>query len=350
MKYFPLRFLLSYLFLLGIGGIALTAEFWSNDRPLLLSYGGKLHAPFLYRVPPAELGQADTFRADYKTLKLGEGDWALWPVNRWGPYASNKDVAFYPAAPSSANWLGTDDRGRDVTARILYGLRNTLGFAVVVWVFTVLIAVSVGVTTGFLGGWVDFLGQRVVEIIGSVPQLFVLIYLVSLWPSSMGLLVVFTSIFAWTGLSYFVRGEALRQREMEYVEAAKALGMGTMRTILRHVLPNSVGAVLTTAPFMILGNITALTVLDFFGYGLPAPTASLGELLQQGEHYFEIAWWLAVFPIAALVLTLLSISLIGEHLRKTDARVLKKLRRFLRGKRKSLSLKNAETKKIAESV
>ncbi|RZA08426.1 MAG: ABC transporter permease subunit [Proteobacteria bacterium] len=334
-KFFPLRFLLSYLFLLGIGGMALTAELWSNDRPLLLFQGGKLRAPFLFRVPPSELGQTDTFRADYKRLTLREKDWALWPINRWDPYASNKEAAYYPAPPSSMNWLGTDDRGRDLAARILYGLRNTLGFAVVVWIVSVLLAVSIGVTTGFLGGWVDFLGQRVVEIIGSVPQLFLLIYLVSLWPSSMALLITFTSIFAWTGLSYFVRGEALRQREMEYVEAAKALGMGTMRTILRHVLPNSVGAVLTTAPFMILGNITALTVLDFFGYGLPAPTSSLGELLQQGEHYFEVAWWLAVFPIGALVLTLLSISLVGEHLRKTDGRALKKVSEFFKRRARS---------------
>ena len=330
---FPLRFILSYLFLIVAGGMALTAELWSNDRPLLLHYRGATYAPALFRVAPETLGQESTFRADFRRLELKDGDWALWPINRWGPYESNKNVSHYPSPPTGENWLGTDDRGRDLSARILYGLRNSLGFALTVWALSVVIGVSVGVTTGFLGGWVDFLGQRAVEVIASIPQLFILIYLVSLYPSSMFILVVFTSAFGWTGLSYFIRGEALRQREMEYVEAAKALGMSTPRTVLRHVLPNSVGAVLTTAPFMILGNITALTVLDFFGFGLPAPTSSLGELLHQGERYFELAWWLAVFPIVFLVLTLLSVALVGEHLRNTNGRALRKLRRVLRWRR-----------------
>ena len=309
------RFRLAYAVLIIFTLASLSAELVSNDRPLVVRHHGDLLFPVLKHYPPERFGQSGRVRTAYREVAFTGADWALWPPNRWGPFERNDRVGLYPSPPATENWLGTDDRGRDVLARLLYGYRNSLGFAVLTWALCTAIAILVGATTGFFGGRVDFLGQRLVELVTSVPQMFVLVYLISLVTPSLSMLVLVTGLLSWTYLSTFVRAEVLRQRQMLFVEAARANGAGVLRTLVRHVLPNSVGTLGTLAPFVIVENISALAALDFLGFGLPPPAASWGELLAQGHANFSTAWWLAVYPTLALVGCLVSISLVGEHLR-----------------------------------
>lgn len=303
------------IFVIGLSVFSLTAEVWSNSRPLVLSYGGELYFPVFKHYAPERFGLHDRLRVDYKALNLGASDWALWPLNRWDPYRTNKTAAEYPAPPSRDNWFGTDDRGRDVFARLLYGFRYSLVFAIAVWLLSSLMALVYGGVSGYVGSWVDLLSQRVTEILSTIPQLLLLIFLISLFEPSLGLLVAISCGFGWIGLSYFVRGEVLRTRGLEYVEAERALGATSKRILLRCLLPNCLLPLLTFAPFMIVANITGLAGLDFMGFGLPAPTPSWGELLNQAQTYFTWAWWLAFFPAFVLFLTLLSLSLFGEGVR-----------------------------------
>ena len=225
------RFRIAYVFLFTLTLASFASEFVSNDRPLLLKYRGELLSPALRHYPPAHFGIEDRVKMSYKDLPLGPDDWAVWPPNRWGPFERNDAAGLYPSAPDARNWLGTDDRGRDVLARLLYGYRNSLGFAVLTFALCTLIAVMVGATTGYFGGRVDFIGQRLVELVTSVPQMFVLVYLITLVTPSLGMLVLVTGLLSWTYLSTFVRAEVLRQRQMLFVEAARANGAGLWRTL-----------------------------------------------------------------------------------------------------------------------
>jgi microcin C transport system permease protein len=246
---------------------------------------------------------------------MGEDDWAIWPLVRWDPYESNKTVESYPSKPTSDNWLGTDDRGRDVLSRLLYGFRYSISYAMLVWGFCVFLAVTLGGLMGYAGGWVDLIGQRMVEILNTIPYLFLLIILVSIFQPSLLILVALTSIFGWMSLAAYVRGEFLKNRKMDFVEAARAQGAGHSRILFRHILPNSLVPVITFSPFIIANHIYGLAALDYLGFGLPPPTPSWGELLQQAFKYFTIAWWLAVFPSLALFCTLVLFSLVGEGVR-----------------------------------
>jgi microcin C transport system permease protein len=254
---------------------------------------------------------------DYRGLELGAEDWAIWPVISWDPYESNQKVSSYPSRPTVDNWLGTDDRGRDVLSRILYGFRYSMAYAVLVWFLSFALGIAIGGGMGYFGGRVDFWGQRVVEIFSTVPQFFLLIIIISIFSPTLLLLVVLSSIFGWISISYYVRGEFLKNRKMDFVEAARSLGAGPSRIIFRHVLPNSLGPVLTFSPFVIAANMTALASLDYLGFGLAPPTPSWGELLSQAQKYFTIAWWLAVYPAGALFGTLVLLSLIGDGVRRT---------------------------------
>lgn len=314
-KNLSFRFLAAYGIFAAFVFLSSTAEVWSNSAPLVLKMNGTYHVPAFREVPARELGIKDRIRVDYKQLKFAEGDWAVWPINRWSPNEINRDGNAFPMKPSSANWLGTDDRGRDVFARLLYGARLTLIFATAVWLLSTAVALLVGAVAGYLGGWVDLVSQRFIEILSTVPQLFILIFLVTIFEPSMSVLIAVNVVFGWISTSYYVRAEALRIRELEYIQAAIGFGASKLRIILQHVIPNALGPALTLSPFIIIGNVTALTALDFMGLGLPAPAPSWGELLAQGQSYFATAWWLAVFPTLTLFLLLISIALIGEHAR-----------------------------------
>ncbi len=295
---------------------SLTAEFWSNSRPLWLRYDQKQYFPVFKDPHPSALGLGGSV-IDYRKLPLdaSRGDSALWTLNRWDPYEYNVEVSRFPAPPSADNWLGTDDRGRDILARLLYGFRYSMAYAVIVWGLTVLVGVSIGGVMGYFGGWVDLVGQRFVEILNTVPIFFLLIILISIFEPTLWLLVGLTSLFSWISLSYYVRGEFLKNRKMEFVSAARSLGAGPLRIIFKHVLPNSLVPVITFSPFIVSSHVLGLASLDYLGFGLRPPTPSWGELLNEAQKHFTTAWWLAVYPGVALFTTLVVLALIGEGVR-----------------------------------
>lgn len=295
--------------------LSLTAELWANSKPLLLKYQGQWYVPVVKTYHPATFGIEDQIIMDYRALAMGEKDFALWPLVPWDPYESNKAVETYPSGPSKDNWFGTDDRGRDVLSRLIYGFRYSIGFAILVWVFSFIVGVILGSIMGFMGGYTDMAGQRLVEVFESMPYLLMLITLVSVFGANLWLLVGFSVIFGWMLISTYIRAEFLKLRKREFVESARAQGVGQLRIIFRHILPNALGPIITFSPFVIAGEIYALASLDYLGLGLPPPTPSWGELLQQAQNYFTIAWWLAVFPSLAMVITLTVLNLIGEGIR-----------------------------------
>jgi microcin C transport system permease protein len=294
-----------------------TAEFWANSKPLLLHYQDHYYFPVLKDYHPSVFGDEDNLLTNYREIELEEdrGDFALWPIIQWNPYESNKEVDSYPSEPTSENWMGTDDRGRDILTRLLYGLRYSVTYAFCVWAVTFSVGTFLGGLMGYFGGRTDFWGQRIVEILSTVPQFFLLIIIISIFKPSLVLLVVLSSLFGWISISYYVRGEYLKNRKKEFVEAARALGAGHTRIFFTHLLPNSLSPIITFSPFVIAGNITALASLDYLGFGLNPPTPSWGELLNQAQKHFTEGWWLAVYPSLALFLTLTMLSLIGEGVR-----------------------------------
>lgn len=302
-------------------GVALffsfTAEFWANNKPLYLKHDGNNYFPVLITYHPSEFGEARSLIMDYRSLDMNEerGDFAIWPLIKWDPYESNKEVDVYPSHPSSKNWMGTDDRGRDILTRLLYGLRYSMTYAVCVWVITFIVGTVLGGLMGYFGGRADFWGQRIVEVLSTVPQFFLLIIIISIFQPTLFLLVILSSLFGWISISYYVRGEYLKNRKKEFVEAARALGAGHTRIFFKHLLPNSLSPIITFSPFVIAGNITALASLDYLGFGLTPPTPSWGELLNQAQKHFTEGWWLAAYPSLALFLTLTMLSLIGEGVR-----------------------------------
>lgn len=297
--------------------VSFTAEFWANSKPIYLKYNNTTYFPVFKNYHPSEFGHKDSVVMDYRSLELDEerGDFSIWPVIRWNPYESNKEVDSYPSEPSAENLMGTDDRGRDIFTRLMYGLRYSVIFAVLVWILTFVVGTILGGIMGYFGGRTDFWGQRIVEILSTVPQFFLLIIIISIFKPTLILLVVLSSLFGWISISYYIRGEYLKNRKKEFVEAARALGAGHWRIFLRHLLPNSFSPIITFSPFVIAGNIVSLASLDYLGFGLTPPTPSWGELLNQAQKHFTIGWWLAVYPSLALFLTLTMLSLIGEGVR-----------------------------------
>lgn len=302
-------------------GLSLFAEILSNDKPLLVYYQNSFYVPVLKVYPETTFGGDFETEADYvdpyvKTLLNENGNWAIYPPN---PFRYDT-INYYsqrpnPAAPSQDNLLGTDDRGRDVLARLIYGFRLSVLFAFVLTIIGVAIGVVAGAIQGYFGGKIDLYAQRVIEIWGSMPELYLLIIFASLFEPSVLLLIVLLSVFGWMGLADYVRAEFLRGRNMEYVKAARALGLSNRAIMFRHLLPNSMTPVVTFLPFRISGAILALTSLDFLGLGVPPSTPSLGELLAQGKDNIE-AWWLSMSTFVVLVGTLMLLIFIGEALRE----------------------------------
>jgi len=295
--------------------LSFSAEWWANSKPLVMKWQGEYYFPVMKDYVATTFGQTETVIPNYRTLELTGDNWALWPLIKWDPFESNKQVDRYPSAPSSDNWFGTDDRGRDIAARLLYGLRYSMSYAVLVWLITFTVGTLAGGFMGWRGGVIDFWGQRVVEVLSTVPQFFLLIIIISIFKPSLFLLVFISCIFGWISISYYIRAEFLKNRKKEFVEGARAVGASQMRVFFRHLLPNSLGPLVTFSPFVISGNIVALASLDYLGFGLNPPTPSWGELLNQAQRYFTVGWWLAVYPALCLFLTLTMLSLIGEATR-----------------------------------
>jgi microcin C transport system permease protein len=300
--------------------ISLAAELVSNDRPLVVKYQGELLFPMLQDYPETRFGGDFATPTDYLdpfiTQRLAEpGNWAVFAPNRYGPKTLNYFAqAPNPAPPSAANLLGTDDRGRDLLAQLIYGFRVSVLFALALTLSGVVLGVLLGAIQGFYGGRTDLWFQRAIEIWSAMPELYLLIIFSAIFSPSITLLLVLLSLFGWMGLSDYVRAEFLRNRQMDYVRAARAMGLSNAHIIWRHILPNSLTPVVTFLPFRMSGAILALTSLDFLGLGVPPGTPSLGELLSQGKNNID-AWWISLSTFAVLVLTLLLLTLMGDALR-----------------------------------
>ncbi len=307
----------SICFLLSLG-----AEILSNDKPLLVSYQGSFYFPLLREYPETTFGGEFDTEADYQDPFIRQrlttgGNHAFFPPNPHS-YASinlllNQPV---PSPPDATNYLGTDDRGRDVLARLLYGFRLSVLFAFILTIIGTVIGIITGAVQGYLGGRTDLWFQRFIEIWSAMPELYLLIILSALFAPSFTLLLVLLALFGWMGLADYVRAEFLKGRNLDYVKAAKALGVGNITIMFRHLLPNGMTPVITFLPFRLSGSILALTSLDFLGLGVPPPTPSLGELLAQGKNNIE-AWWLSLTTFGVLVGTLILLIFIGEALRET---------------------------------
>ncbi len=295
--------------------ISLTAEFWANSKPIVMTFKGEIYFPVVKTYHPSLFGINGESVTDYRKLEFAGDDWAYWPIIHWDPMEHNAKLESYPSRPSRENWFGTDDRGRDVLTRLLYGFRYSMGYAALTWLCCSFVGMILGALMGYAGGWVDLIGQRIIEVMESMPQLLLLITIISIFQASLWLLILFTTIFGWIGVSLYFRAEFLKLRKREFIEAAHALGSSRSKVIFRHILPNSLTPWITMSPFMISSGISGLAALDFLGFGLPAPTPSWGELLDQAHKNFTIAWWLAAFPSAAIFLTLVMSNLIGEAVR-----------------------------------
>ena len=295
--------------------LTLMAPVLSNSKPLVLKYGGDWYFPLLADYPAESFEQGGALYVNYRSLDLKDGDILIWPLIPWNPYESNESVDTYPSPPSSENWMGTDESGRDVASRLLYGFFYSITYAVLVWFLSLLIGIVLGGAMGFFGGRFDIIMQRMVEVWSMIPTIFLLLILVAIFTPNLIWLVIISTIFGWIGISQYVRGEFLKNRKREYVEAARALGASRRKIIFKHILPNSLTPIITFTPFVISGHIMGLAGLDYLGFGLPVPTPSWGELLSQATRHFSVAWWLAVFPFLAFFVTLTLLNLVGEGVR-----------------------------------
>jgi microcin C transport system permease protein len=300
--------------------ISLGAEFVSNDRPLVARYHGQLMFPIFTDYSEKAFGGDFDSPADYLDPFIQDqfkqrGNWAIYPVNHYRFDTLNYFAkAPNPAPPTGDNWLGTDDRGRDVVARLLYGFRVSILFGLALTITGVVLGVLTGAVQGYFAGKTDLFFQRFMEIWSSMPELYLLIIFASIFEPSVALLLVLLSLFGWMGLSDYVRADFLRNRNLDYVQAARALGLSNWQIIWRHVLPNSLTPVVTFLPFRMSAAILALTSLDFLGLGVPPSTPSLGELLAQGKNNLD-AWWIALSTFMVLTVTLLLLTNIGDALR-----------------------------------
>jgi len=299
--------------------VSLFAEVIANDRPILIAYDGDFYTPFLVSYAETEFGGEFPTEADYTDLFVVElvekKGWILWPPIRFSYDTNITDLGVpAPSPPTARNWLGTDDQSRDVVARMIYGFRISVAFGLILTFFSSLIGIAAGALQGYFGGLLDLIGQRLIEIWAGMPVLFILIILASIVTPNFWWLLGLMLLFSWTALVGLVRAEVLRARNLEYVKAARALGVSDHKIMFRHVLPNAMVATLTFLPFITSGALVTLTSLDFLGFGLPPGSPSLGELLKQGKDNLQAPWLgIAGFIIISVMLTLLVF--VGEGVR-----------------------------------
>ena len=304
---------------LGIFLISLFAEGVANDKPLLVIFEDRLYFPVIETVLESEYGGEFATEAEYRddyVRELIENKGSIyWPLIRYSYDTINYNLPSpAPSFPTKENWIGTDDQGRDVVARLIYGFRISVIFGLVLTILSSIVGVAAGAVQGYFGGRIDILGQRFIEIWSGLPVLFLLIILSSFVEPNFWWLLVIMLLFSWMGLVGVVRAEFLRGRNLEYVRAARALGMSHIRIMSRHILPNAMVATMTFMPFILSGSITTLTALDFLGFGLPPGSPSLGELLAQGKANLH-APWLGISGFAVISLQLSLLVFIGEGVR-----------------------------------
>ena len=304
---------------LGIFLISLFAEGVANDKPLLVIFEDRLYFPVIETVLESEYGGEFATEAEYRddyVRELIENKGSIyWPLIRYSYDTINYNLPSpAPSFPTKENWIGTDDQGRDVVARLIYGFRISVIFGLVLTILSSIVGVAAGAIQGYFGGRIDILGQRFIEIWSGLPVLFLLIILSSFVEPNFWWLLLIMLLFSWMGLVGVVRAEFLRGRNLEYVRAARALGMSHIRIMSRHILPNAMVATMTFMPFILSGSITTLTALDFLGFGLPPGSPSLGELLAQGKANLH-APWLGISGFAVISLQLSLLVFIGEGVR-----------------------------------
>ena len=322
--------------------LSLFAEFIANDRPIIASYQGEILFPVVVDYPEEKFGgfyaQTD-YRDPFIADEIETNGWMIWPPIRYNYQTVNREIPEgSPAKPSwmyetetrcglypegvddpqcrlgNWNWLGTDNQGRDVLARSIYGFRISVLFGLILTLFSAVVGVAAGAVQGYYGGWVDLLFQRFIEIWTSIPVLYLLLIIAAVLPPGFWILLGIMLLFSWVAFVGVVRAEFLRARNFEYVNAARALGVGNRTIMWRHLLPNAMVATLTFLPFILNGSITTLTSLDFLGFGLPPGSPSLGELLSQGKQYPGSPWLgLSGFAVISIMLSLLIF--IGEATR-----------------------------------
>jgi len=312
----------------GLFILSLMASVIANDRPLLIHLSTGPHqgwySPVVRTYPETAFGGVFESEADYRDPAVHQlivtHGWMLWAPIHYRADTLNLAVPVL-SPPSADNWLGTDDQGRDVLARLLYGLRVSIWFGLGLTLAGSVLGMLVGALQGYLGGWVDLIGQRVFEVWGGFPQIFTVMVLSRLLAPSVWSLFMIMMLFGWMNLVSMVRMEFLRARELDYVRAARIAGLGSWTIIYRHILPNIWSSTLAQLPFILIANITGLTTLDFLGYGLPPGSASLGELMVQAKDHLE-APWIGLAAFGTVTLLLASLLLIGEALRDAlDSRV-----------------------------
>lgn len=315
-------------------GLSLFAEFLANDKPLLVSYRGDLHAPIFTFYPETAFGGDFRTEAKYKDpevqclirsggvidclddpegimerLEAGEAiegampGWMIWPPIRSSYNTINDIGRAAPSPPDADHWLGTDDTARDLAARVIYGFRLSVSFALIVTLLTTVIGIAAGAVQGYFGGLTDLIFQRIIELWGATPSLYIIIIVAAIIPMGFWMLIGLMVLFGWTALVGVVRAEFLRARNFEYVRAARALGVSDARIMFRHVLPNAMVATLTMLPFIITGTIGSLAALDFLGFGLPSSSPSLGELTLQAKQNLQAPWlgFTAFFAFAIML-------------------------------------------------
>lgn len=311
----------SLLILVGIYFIALFSNVIANDKPLLVKYEGELFFPIFRFYDGSNFGLGASEKPNYKEIDKSpafteaKGNFMIFPPIPYGSNESLLDLEGYPPTPPTLNnLLGTDDRGRDILTRLLYGYRISFSFALLITFCSMAVGIIIGALQGYFRGWFDLTMQRLIEIFSTLPFLYIVIIISSSLGTSFLILLLIFIVFDWIGISYFIRSEFLRLREIQFVEAARALGVSDWKIMFRHMLPNALTPIITFLPFSLIGAITALSALDFLGFGLPAPTPSWGELMRQGLGNI-FSYWLSLFPVLALFLVLLLIAFVGEGVR-----------------------------------
>ena len=334
----------SFLLILAAYLFSFALPLVANNVALLVKYEGHYYVPLVTYQPASAFGQSAIGEPDYRALREvfareGRGNWVVMPFYPYGPNESLLDQdGAPPHAPSGRHYFGTDDRGRDVLVRLAYGFNISMTFALLVTSLGLLAGVAAGALLGYLGGKVDIIGQRAIEIWSSLPFLYTIIIISSivvpvylpgrgpLLQPSFWLLVAILTLFDWMGITYYIRGEFYREKARDYVGAAIVTGVSRSAIMFRHILPNALTPVVSFAPFMVVANIGSLVALDFLGFGLPAPTPSWGELIGQGMGNLT-KWWLVFFPLGALFATLLLVVFIGEAVREAfDSKEYSRLR------------------------
>lgn len=313
----------SFLFLIISYGISLFAPLLANNEPLLVVYQGQWFFPVLKFYTEEDFGGEYRTRINYKRLANREDfasgeSYMIFPPIPYGVNEDNLESLEFgvnpPSPPSSNHWMGTDDRGRDVFTRIFYGYRIAMTFSLLLVFVEMFFAVLIGGIQGYFGGVLDITMQRFIEILSSIPFLYIILIMGSFLGTGFGVLLVTYGALSWIGLSYYMRGEFLRLRNFQFVDAARALGVSTYKILFRHLLPNAITPLVTFLPFTLISSISILSALDFLGYGIPAPNPSWGEMIGQGRERLT-AYWLIGFPSLALFMTILLTAFVGEGLR-----------------------------------